>query len=116
MGPDDFLNSVQAVNNKPYLQAMRTTIKERCTADTFEIGIQNTVELFYILHKTQGNLYLYTELEKNLLEHTFRVKTLDTSQSPKNALRTFVSEYVDQHPDHFIYVFEDFNILGKSTA
>ena len=112
-GPQDYLDTVNHVKNKPYLEAMRWIIENKCSETTFEVGIQNAVELFRILEITDGKLYVYSELDKRILEESFRVKTLKQEKSVQETLRQFVLSYLKQHPDNLIYVFEDYNILTK---
>lgn len=114
-GPQDYLDTVNQVRNKPYLEAMRWIIENRCSNTTFEVGIQNAVELFKILKMTDGNLYVYSELDKTVLEENFRVKTLKKAKSVQETLRQFVLSFIKQHTDPLIYVFEDYNILTKSS-
>ena len=112
-GPQDYLDTVNEVRDKPYLEAMRWIIENRCSEDTFEVGIQNAVELFKILEMTNGSLYVYSELDKTVLEKSFRVKTLKKRKNVQETLREFVLSYLKHHPDNLIYVFEDYNILSK---
>ncbi|MFX1250335.1 MAG: lactate racemase domain-containing protein [Promethearchaeota archaeon] len=113
IGPQDFLDTMNHVKEKPYLEAMTWIIDNKCTETTFEIGIQNAVELFKILEVTKGELYVYSALDPKLMKETFRVKPLERKKDVQEALRSFITEFLAQKPEGFIYVFEDFNILAK---
>ena len=102
------------VKDLDYLEAMQPVIKNKCTETTFEIGIQNAVDLFRVLQLTDGNIYVYSELDQDVLSTTFRVKTLSTNKEPRSLLRKMVKEFVENNPEGLIYVFEDFNLLASS--
>ena len=91
---------------------MQWVIKNKCTEETFEIGIQNAVDLFRILQLTEGQLHIYSELDPQLLKETFRYYSLDTEKSPQEALRLFVDKFLEKHPKGLIHVFEEYNILA----
>ncbi|MFX0096010.1 MAG: lactate racemase domain-containing protein [Candidatus Hodarchaeota archaeon] len=111
IGSEAFLDSTKQAKNRPYLEAMRWAIDEKCTETTFEIGVQNTVELFKLLQLTEGKLYLYSELDPNFMSETFHLKPLERKNNVQETLQLFVAEFLTQKPEGFIYVFEDFNIL-----
>lgn len=111
-GPDDYLKTMNQVKNLSYLEAMQWVIKKKCSESTFEIGIQNAVDLFRILQLTEGHLFIYSELDPQILKETFRYHSLDTKKASKEALRLFVKGFLDKHPNGLIHVFEDYNILA----
>ncbi len=112
VGPKDYLDVMNHVSTMPsYLTAMEWVIDNKCTETTFEIGIQNAVDLFRILELTKGNLYVYSQLEATLLKEVFQVNPLDTSKSPQNVLRSFIHNFLSTNSNPTIFVFEDFNIL-----
>lgn len=113
-GPDDYFDTMAQVQGLSHQDAMNWIITNKCTETTFEIGIQNAVDLFRILQLTEGELYIYSELEPHQLKKTFQVKSLDTRVSPLEALRSFIVEFLKEHPNGLIHVFEDFNILPIS--
>ncbi len=115
-GPDDYFETMNQVKGLPYLEAMQWVINNKCTKETFEIGIQNAVDLFRILQLTEGQLYIYSELDPQLLKETFRYNSLLTSKSPQEALRSFIESFLKTNPDGMIYVFEDYNILTVNKA
>ncbi|MHA2245746.1 MAG: lactate racemase domain-containing protein [Candidatus Hodarchaeales archaeon] len=110
-GPDDYLKTMNRVKNMSYLEAMQWVIKNKCSESTFEIGIQNAVDLFRILQLTEGHLFIYSELDPQILKETFRNHSLNTKKASQEALRSFVKEFLDRHPNGLIHVFEDYNIL-----
>ena len=113
IGPSDYLETMKIVKDKSYLDAMQWVIKNKCTKTSFEIGIQNAVDLFRILQLTNGNLYLYSpSLDGNLMKEVFHVKTLPRT-SPEKEVRNFVGEFLSKNKDSHIVVFEDFNLLSK---
>jgi nickel-dependent lactate racemase len=113
IGPKDYLETMNAVKDKSYQEAMQWVIHEKCTETTFEIGIQNSVDLLRILQLTQGGIYVYSELDSDVLRNIFRVNPLDVTKKPTEALSSFVADFLKEKPDGLIYVFEDFNILPK---
>ncbi len=114
IGPKEYLETMREVQDKPYKEAMQSVIKNKCSPTTFEIGIQNAVDLFRILEHTQGNLYLYsTFLDANLMKDVFRVNLLPLSSSPQDSIRKFVAEFIKRTPQSHIVVFEDYNLLAK---
>ena len=112
LGPDDYFETMNQVKGLPFLEAMQWIIDNKCTEETFEIGIQNAVDLFRILQLTEGQLYIYSELDPKLLEETFRYNSLQTNRSPQEALRLFIQSFLETNPEGMIYVFEDYNILA----
>ncbi|MHA1214124.1 MAG: lactate racemase domain-containing protein [Candidatus Hodarchaeales archaeon] len=113
-GPEDYLQTMEEVKNLEYKEAMQWIIKNKCTEETFEIGIQNAVDIFRILQLTNGNIFVYSKLDQNILRNVFRVKPISNEKSTRDALRTFVRDFLEQKKDALIHVFEDFNILPIS--
>lgn len=110
-GPKDYLETMNQVKDLPNLKAMQWVIENKCTETTFEIGIQNAVDLFRILQLTDNQLYIYSELDPMLLKENFRFNSLDTTQPPQKALQSFIKGFLEEFPEGRILVFEDFNIL-----
>ncbi len=116
IGPDDYLETMKTVKHLPFQEAMQWVIKKKCSKATFEIGIQNAVDLFRILELTDGQVFIYSELDSQLLKEVFRVNSLNTmGESLQEVLRDFVQKFVVKHPNGMIYVFEDFNLLTVSS-
>ncbi|MHA1967617.1 MAG: hypothetical protein ACW964_07430 [Candidatus Hodarchaeales archaeon] len=114
IGPSDYLETMKMVKDKPYMEAMRWVITNKCSETTFEIGIQNAVDLFRILEMTKGNLYLYSPfLDENLMKEVFHVNMLPKG-SPEEEVRLFVKEFLSNNPNTHIVVFEDCNLLSIS--
>jgi nickel-dependent lactate racemase len=112
IGPSEYLETMQAVKDKPYIEAMQWVITNKCSETTFEIGIQNAVDLFRILEVTKGNIYLYsTYLDENLMKDVFHVKMLPKGPVEKE-IRDFIERFLIENPTAHIVVFEDYNILG----
>lgn len=112
IGPEDYLETMNAVKELPYKEAMQWVIQHKCTDTTFEIGIQNAVDLFRILQLTDGKIFVYSEIDPQLLKETFRVNSLNAAHSSvQEALRIFVREFLANRPNGLICVFEDFNML-----
>ncbi|MCK4849423.1 MAG: DUF2088 domain-containing protein [Candidatus Heimdallarchaeota archaeon] len=114
-GPDDYLHTMNQVKDLSYLEAMQWVIKNKCTETTFEIGIQNAVDIFRVLQLTEGRILIYSELDQEVLCNTFRVLPMNKKDSPEQALRLVVKEFLEKNPKGLIYVFEDFNLLTTST-
>ncbi len=114
-GPADYFETMNQVKGLPDLEAMQWVINNKCTEETFEIGIQNAIDLFRILQLTNGQLYIYSELDPQLLKETFRYHSLEMNQSPQEALRLFVENFLETNPEGSIYVFEDYNILAVTS-
>ncbi len=114
IGPKEYLETMHIVKGKSFIEAMQWVIENKCSSTTFEIGIQNAVDLFRILEHTQGNLFLYSKnLDPKLMKEVFRVNVLPISSSPEESLKNFVSDYVEKNPQSRIVVFEDYNLLAK---
>lgn len=112
IGPSDYLDTMKIVKNKPYPEAMQWIITNKCSETTFEIGIQNAVDLFRILEKTKGNLYLYSPfLDEDLMKEVFHVVMLPKG-SPEKEVRQFVKEFLSNNPNAHIVAFEDSNLLS----
>ncbi|MHA2226927.1 MAG: lactate racemase domain-containing protein [Candidatus Hodarchaeales archaeon] len=113
-GPDDYYDTMNQVQELPYLDAMKWVIENKCTETTFEIGIQNAVDLFRILQLTKGQLYIYSELSSQLMNTIFRLNAINTKIPIQNALRSFIELFIEEQPEGIIFVFEDSNILPTS--
>jgi nickel-dependent lactate racemase len=114
IGPSDYLETMQAVKERPYIEAMQWIIKNKCTETTFEIGIQNAVDLFRILELTKGNLFLYSPyLDEKLMTEVFHVNLLPKI-SPEQAVRNFVLDFISKNSNPHIVIYEDNNLLNIS--
>ena len=113
IGPDDYYETMNKVKDLPFLEAMHWVIKHKCSETTFEIGIQNAVDLLRILQMTE--VYLYSALDPQLLYETFSVKSLETKKSPQKALCIFLDDLLEKQPEALIYVFEDYNLLARAN-
>ena len=90
---------------------MQWVITNECSETTFEIGIQNAVDLFRILELTKGNLYLYsTYLDENLMRDIFHVRMLPKGPAD-NEVKNFIEKFLIKNPTAHIVVFEDYNLL-----
>jgi len=115
-GPEDYLHTMNRVKNLSFVEAMQWVIKNKCTETTFEIGIQNAVDLFRVLQLTEGGIYFYSELDQAVLSNTFRVFPMNKEDSPEQALRLVVKEFIEKNPEGLIYVLEDFNLLATTKT
>ncbi len=114
IGPSDYLETMKIVKKKEYLEAMRWVITNKCSETTFEIGIQNAVDLFRILKLTKGNLYLFSPfLDENLMKEVFHVNMLPKG-SPEEEVRHFVKKFLSNNQNAHIVVFENSNLLNIS--
>jgi nickel-dependent lactate racemase len=114
-GPDDYLDTMNQVKSLSYLEAMQWVIKNKCTETTFEIGIQNAVDIFRVLQLTDGKIHVYSELNQDILSSTFRVLPMNKIKSPEQTMRLFVKDFIEKNPEGLIYVLEDFNLLATSS-
>lgn len=112
IGPDDYFETMKFNKDKPFKEAMQWVIKHKCSDQTFEIGIQNAVDLFRVLQLTKDNVYLYSGLDTELMRENFHVKPLNTAMNPQLALREFIRNRLKNNPEAHIVIFEDFNLLA----
>ena len=110
-GPDDYFETMKRVKELSFKEAMRWVIMNKCSETTFEIGIQNTVDIFRILQLTGGQIFVMSQMDPVELQEIFRVSTLPSSL-PQEALRMFIETFLEKTPSALIYVFEDYNILS----
>ncbi|MHA1973607.1 MAG: lactate racemase domain-containing protein [Candidatus Hodarchaeales archaeon] len=110
-GPEDYFKTMEEVKDLDYEEAMEWIVKNKCTEETFEIGIQNAVDIFRILKLTTGNVFVYSKLDQVTLYDVFRVKAIDNSKSPEEALEEFLNNFLAKNENPLVLVFEDFNLL-----
>lgn len=115
IGPDDYYETMNRIKDLPLQEAMQWVIKNKCSETTFEIGIQNAVDLLRILQMTEGEVYVYSTLDPHLLQEPFRVKSLEIDKDPQEALRVFVDDFLIKKPGALVCVFEDYNILALAS-
>ena len=109
-GPDDYFETMKSVKEMSFKEAMQWVIANKCSENTFEIGIQNAVDIFRILQLTEGHIFVISQLDPDKLREIFRVSSLP-SNPPEKALELFIEKFIEKTPQALIYVFEDYNIL-----
>ncbi len=113
-GPADYFETMERVKNLSFKEAMQWVIKNKCSENTIEIGIQNAVDIFRILQLTEGHIFVISQMNTGELQDIFRVSALPSS-SPQEALKLFIERFLKKNPKALIYVFEDYNILPILT-
>ncbi|MFW9991046.1 MAG: nickel-dependent lactate racemase [Candidatus Odinarchaeota archaeon] len=109
-GNTNYFETMEEIKNKDLDEGMRWVIDNKCSIETFKIGNQKPVDLLRILKRC--TLHMVTDLEKDELEKTFRIKYVPRKETVQETLREWIKNYrKEKNKDPLVYVLPDAGIL-----
>jgi len=107
-GTVGYQETMEAIQDMDLEQALSWVIDNQCSPETFRIGNQKPVDSIRIL-KTLGEnqIKILSEMDPAELSRVYRIDAIPDLGSPRESLRQFVNEFLDQKPDALIYILKD---------
>ena len=107
-GTEGYRETMEAVQDMDLDQALNWVIDNKCSLETFRIGNQKPVDNIRIL-KTLGEnqIKILSEMDPEELQKTYRMETIVDQGSPRESLRFFVDQFLNDKPDAIIYILKD---------
>ncbi len=93
----------------PLQEGLEYILDNYCTTETFKIGNQKPVDTMRIVKMIgEGNLKMVTDWDAEQLRSFYRVDPIkNPDESPVDALRRQITEYMSKNPDELIYIMDD---------
>ena len=105
VGSPNYHETMKEIENMDLDEAMKYSIKTKCSIDTFKIGNQKVIDLLRILKRC--TIHMITEMEPDLLR-TFRIKYVSHTGTIQESLRDWITKYREEkNRDPLIYVLHD---------
>jgi len=107
-GAEGYRETMEAVQDMDLDQALTWVIDNKCSLETFRIGNQKPVDSIRIL-KTLGEnrIKILSEMDPQELQKTYRMESVIDQGSPRESLRFFVDQFLNDKPDAIIYILKD---------
>jgi nickel-dependent lactate racemase len=107
-GAEGYRETMEAVQDMDLDQALNWVIDNKCSLETFQIGNQKPVDSIRIL-KTLGEnrIKILSEMDPQELQKTYRMESVADQGSPRESLRFFVDQFLNDKPDAIIYILKD---------
>jgi nickel-dependent lactate racemase len=109
IGNPNYEKVMQEAKEFTIQEALEYVLDNYCTEDTFKIGNQKPVDTLRIM-KTIGkdNLKFVADWDPETLSNTYKVVAIKKpDESPAEAIKRQVEEYMNANPDGQIYIMDD---------
>ena len=108
VGSAGYQETMEAVRDQPLDEALAWVLENKCSVETFRIGNQKPVDTLRILKTLEnGKISVLSEMDPTDLEEIYRLNPIPGSENPRQALRSYLTGYLDSKPEALIYVLED---------
>jgi nickel-dependent lactate racemase len=108
VGTLGYQETMQAVEGKELDEALEWVIDHKCSPETFRIGNQKPVDTLRILKSLgEDRIKILTEMDPDEIHKTYRLISIPDQGSPRESLRGFMEDYLDNNPDALVYVLRD---------
>ncbi|MFX1536917.1 MAG: lactate racemase domain-containing protein [Promethearchaeota archaeon] len=98
VGNDAYAEVMDEVKSMSIDEALEYVIDHYCTSETFKIGNQKPVDLLRILKTIgEGNLFVMTEMDAEILRTVFRMNKIDPTNNPAMAVQEFIKKIAGKH-------------------
>lgn len=108
VGSPGYKETMENIQGQSLDQALAWVLENKCSVETFRIGNQKPVDTLRILKTLEdGEIRVLSEMDPDLLRDVYRMNPLPGAYDPRQALRTYLTGFLDQNPDALIYVLQD---------
>lgn len=106
VGSQNYQDTMEEIKDMSLDEGLKHTINTKCSIDNFKIGNQKVIDLLRILKRC--TCHMITEMDKDLLENTFRIKYVPHSGTIQESVRTWINNYrIEKNKDPLVYVLPD---------
>jgi len=106
VGSDNYQATMEEIKAMDLDEAMKYAIENKCSIDNFKIGNQKVIDILRILKRC--TCHMVTEMDKDLLEDTFRIKYVPHTGTIQESLRAWITKYREEkNRDPLVYVLPD---------
>ena len=106
VGSDNYQATMEEIKAMDLDEAMKYAIENKCSIDNFKIGNQKVIDILRILKRC--TCHMVTEMDKDLLEDTFRIKYVPHTGTIQESLRAWITKYCEEkNRDPLVYVLPD---------
>jgi nickel-dependent lactate racemase len=109
VGNANYEKVMKETGDMPLQKGLEYILDNYCTTETFKIGNQKPVDTMRIVKTIgEGNLKMISDWDAEQLTKYYRVTPIkNPDESPVDALRREISEYMSENPDELIYIMDD---------
>jgi nickel-dependent lactate racemase len=108
VGSAGYQETMEAVRDLPLDEALAWVLENKCSVETFRIGNQKPVDALRILKTLEsGRISVLSEMDPTELEEIYRLDPIPGTENPQQALRSYLTGFLDSNPEALIYVLED---------
>lgn len=106
VGSQNYQDTMEEIKGMELDEALKYAIDTKCSIDNFKIGNQKVIDLIRILKRC--GLHMITEMDKDPLESTFRIKHVPHTGTIQESIRTWIENYRNEkNKDPLVYVLPD---------
>jgi len=109
VGNANYEKVMKETGEMPLQQGLEYILDNYCTTETFKIGNQKPVDTMRIVKAIgEGNLKMISDWDADQLRNFYRINPIKSSdESPVDALRREIDNYMAKNPDELIYIMND---------
>ncbi|MCE7740832.1 MAG: DUF2088 domain-containing protein [Candidatus Heimdallarchaeota archaeon] len=109
VGNANYEQVMKETGEMPLQEGLEYILDNYCTTETFKIGNQKPVDTMRIVKLIgEGNLKMIADWDADQLRDYYRVNPIKKpEESPVDALRREITNYMSEKPDEIIYIMDD---------
>jgi len=106
VGSQNYQDTMEEIKSMSLDEGLKHTLNTKCSIDNFKIGNQKVIDLLRILKRC--TCHMITEMDKDLLESTFRIKYVPHTGTIQESVRNWITSYRNEkNKDPLVYVLPD---------
>jgi hypothetical protein len=108
VGTVGYQETMEAVMGMDLDQALNWVLENKCSPDTFRIGNQKPVDSIRILQSLgENHIKILSEMDPDQLRDVYRLDPLPLKGTPRDSLREYLDQFLNEKPNALIYVLKD---------
>jgi len=109
IGNANYEKIMKETGDMPLQEGLEYILDNYCTTETFKIGHQKPVDTMRIVKTIgEGNLKMVSDWDNEQLRNFYRVNPIkNPDETPVDAIKREVKNYMTKYPDELIYVMDD---------
>ncbi len=113
VGNENYEKVMKETAEMPLQEGLEYILDNYCTEETFKIGNQKPVDTFRELKSIgEGNIKAVSDMNSEELSKYYRVTPVKKpEESPVDAIKREIEDYMSKNPDELIYVMDDPGLL-----
>ena len=108
VGTTGYQETMESIQDMDLDHALKWILENKCSLESFRIGNQKPVDTIRILRSLGENrIKILSEMDPKELREVYRLDPIPNRGSPQESLRSFLENFLSDHPDALVYVLKD---------